>query len=242
MRHMGNSGKLALITAVVALLMLVLTAITLEETVMFTFLGLVALAYVAALFEVLSRRRHAVAVAVGVGTSLTLACSLAFVSTWELAYANQSSIIGTPLPTGDPDNYFFLAGGSAVLTLLVLFLGAAWPAVRTLGAARRKPSPAKKRPASSRRPPARFPGAQGATTRGSAARGSATPGTATRGSATQGTAARTASGQRSSGSRAPARLPGAAGAPGAAAKRPASSASPVRKPAPNPGSKAPSRR
>lgn len=216
MRHMGNSGKLALITAVVALLMLVLTAVTLEEPVMFTFLGLVALAYVAALFEVLSRRRHAVALAVGAGTSLTLSFSLAFVSTWELAYANQSSIIGTPLPTGDPDNYFFLAGGSAIATLMVLFLGAAWPAVRTLGAARRKPSPAKRRPASSRRPPARFP--------------------AERGSATQGTAARTAAGQRSSGSRAPARLPGAA------AKRPASSASPVRKPAPNPGSKAPSRR
>lgn len=221
MRHMGNSGKLALITAVVALLMLVLTAITLEEPVMFTFLALVALAYVAALFEVLSRRRHAVAVAVGVGTSLTLACSLAFVSTWELAYANQSSIIGTPLPTGDPDNYFFLAGGSAILTLLVLFVGAAWPAVRTLGAARRKPLPAKRRPASSRRPPARFPGARGS---------------APQGSAIQGTAARTAAGQRPSASRAPARLPGAA------AKRPASSASPVRKPAPNPGSKAPSRR
>lgn len=216
MRHMGNSGKLALITAVVALLMLVLTAVTLEEPVMFTFLGLVALAYVAALFEVLSRRRHAVALAVGAGTSLTLSFSLAFVSTWELAYANQSSIIGTPLPTGDPDNYFFLAGGSATATLMVLFLGAAWPAVRTLGAAQRKPSPAKRRPASSRRPPARFP--------------------AERGSAKQGTAARTAAGQRSSGSRAPARLPGAA------AKRPASSASPVRKPAPNPGSKAPSRR
>ena len=46
---------------------------------------------------------------------------------------------GTPLPTGDPDNYFFLAGGSAIATLMVLFLGAAWPAVRTLGAARRKP-------------------------------------------------------------------------------------------------------
>lgn len=226
MRHMGNSGKLALITAVVALLMLVLTAVTLEEPVMFTFLGLVALAYVAALFEVLSRRRHAVALAVGAGTSLTLSFSLAFVSTWELAYANQSSIIGTPLPTGDPDNYFFLAGGSATATLMVLFLGAAWPAVRTLGAARRKPSPAKRRPASSRRLPARFP----------AERGSAKQGSTARGSAKQGTAARTAAGQRSSGSRAPARLPGAA------AKRPASSASPVRKPAPNPGSKAPSRR
>lgn len=212
MRHMGNSGKLALIAAVVALLLLVLTALTLEEPVLFAFLGLVALAYVAALYEVLSRRRHAVAVATGLGTCLTLAFSLAFVSTWELAYANQSSIIGTPLPTGDPDDYFYLAAGSAVGTLMVVFLGAAWPAVRRLGAPPRKPSPARLRPASpARRPPARVP----------AARGSAT---------------RSAAGQRSSGSRAPARLPGAA------ATRPASPASPVRKAAPNPGSKAPSRR
>lgn len=209
MRHMGNSGKLALIAAAVALLMLVLTALTLAEPVMFTFLGLVALAYVAALFEVLSRGRNAIAVVAGVGTSLTLAFSLAFVSTWELAFAEQSSFLGTPLPTGDPDNYFYLSAGSAMTTLLVLFLGAVWPASRRPGTPKaagtnRKPSPVRRRPAS----PAR-------RTAG--------------GTAAQRPAAQRSSAQGASGSRAPARLP----AP--EAKRPPSS--PARRPVPKPAAK-----
>jgi hypothetical protein len=222
MRHMGNSGKLAVTAAVVALLMLVLTALTLEEAVMLTFLGLVGLAYVAALFEVLSRRRHAVAVATGLGTSLTIAFSLAFVSTWELAYANQSSIIGTPLPTGDPDNYFFLAAASAVATLLVLFLGASWPAVRRLRAVKRKPA---WRPGSaSGRPGARGSAGNGASRRPAAA-----------GRAVRNAAGQRTSGSPTSGSRAPARLPGAA------AKRPSSAGS-GRTPSSSPRGKAPSRR
>jgi len=161
MRHMGNSGKFALIAAVAALGMLVLTAITLEEAVMVTFLGLLALAYIAAVAEVLARRRHFALIATAAGTSLTLAFSLAFVSTWELAYADQSSFLGTPLPTKDPDSYFYWGAASAVATLLVLFLGAAWPAGRRLGTPRRNPAPTKRRPASgTRRPPAR-PAAQG---------------------------------------------------------------------------------
>ena len=207
MRHMGNSGKFAVITAVAALGMLVLTAITLEEAVMVTFLGLVAMAYVAAVAEVLARGRRLALLATGAGTSLTVAFSLAFISTWELAFADQSSFVGTPLPTGDPDNYFYWAAASAVATVLVLFLGAAWPAGKRIGAARRKPSPATRRPApATRRPAAR--------------------GTATQRAATQRAATQRAGAQGTSGSRAPARLPAAA------AKRPSSSASPVRKPAP----------
>ncbi|MGY4543158.1 hypothetical protein ACVWY0_003086 [Arthrobacter sp. UYNi723] len=213
MRHMGNSGKFAVIAAVAALGMLVLTAITLEEAVMVTFLGLVALAYVAAVAEVLARGRHFVLVATAVGSSLTIAFSLAFVSTWELAFAEQSSIFGTPLPTGDPDNYFYWGGASAVATLAVLFLGAVWPAGRRLGTAKRGPSPAKRRRASG--------------TGRTAARRPATGATAARGAAPRGAA----TGQRASGSRAPARMPASA------AKRPSSSASPVRKPAPKPGTK-----
>lgn len=206
MRHMGNSGKFALIAAVAALGMLVLTAITLEEAVMVTFLGLVALAYVAAVAEVLARRRHFALVATAAGSSLTIAFSLAFVSTWELAFAGQSSFVGTPLPTGDPDNYFYWAAASAVITLLVLFLGAAWPAGKRLGTAKRKPPAVKRRPVS----PTGRPAARRPATRGPAAGNMAT-------------------GQRGSGSRSPARMPATA------AKRPTSSASPVRKPAPKPG-------
>lgn len=242
MRHMGNSGKFAVIAAVAALGMLVLTAITLEEAVMVTFLGLLALAYVSAVAEVLVRRRRLALLATGAGTSLTIAFSLAFLSTWELAFANQSSFLGTPLPTGDPDNYFYWAAASAVSTLMVLFLGAVWPSGGRLGNGRRKPSPAKRRPA----PAARRPAARGAAARGTAAGRTAAGGAAQQRAAAQRTAAQRtsaarasgqgASGQGASGSRAPARLPAAA------AKRPPSSESPVRKPAPKPGTRTASRR
>ncbi len=225
MRHMGISGKFAVITAVAALGMLVLTAITLEEAVMVTFMGLVAVAYVAAVAEVVVRRRHLALVATGVGSSLTIAFSLAFVSTWELAFVDQSTIVGTPLPTHDPDNYFFGAAASAVATLTVLFLGAVWPSGRRLGAGGRLVAGVRKPPAAKRRPAARGT----APARRPAARGTTSPTTASRGGSTA---------QRASGSRAPARLPAAARVPAAepaaaaAAKRPPSSAAPVRKPAP----------
>ena len=218
MRHMGISGKFALITAVAALGMLVLTAITLEEAVMVTFLGLAAVTYIAALAEVLRRRRHVALVATGVGSSLTIAFSLAFLSTWELAFVDQPTIIGTPLPTDDPDNYFFWAAASAVATVLVLFLGAFWPSGSRLGNGNRlvagggrKRSPSQGRPAARRASAGRTP--------------------ATRSSATRNTGA---TAQRASGSRAPARLPAGARVPSAAARRPLSSASPARKPAPKP--------
>jgi hypothetical protein len=222
MRHMGTSGKFAVISATAALGMLVLTAITLEEAVMVTFLGLVALAYVAAVAEVLARGRRLALLATGAGTSLTVAFSLAFISTWELAFADQSSFLGTPLPTGDPDNYFYWAAASAVATVLVLFLGAVWPADKRL-AARRKPTPAKRRPMpGARRPAARGTATQRPTTRAAAQRISHQT------SSGQGKTGQGKTGQGASGSRAPARLPAAA------AKRPSPAASSVRKPAPKP--------
>ena len=229
MRHMGNSGKFALIAAVAALGMLVLTAITLEEAVMVTFLGLVALAYVSAVAEVLARGRRLALIATGAGTSLTVAFSLAFLSTWELAFANQSSFLGTPLPTGDPDNYFYWAAASAVSTLFVLFLAAAWPAGRQLGV-RGKPSPANRRPASA----ARRQAANGGTQRRPAQRGTtqrtSVQRTSTQAKSAQGKSAQGKSAQGASGSRTPTR-------PAAAAKRPSSSASAARKPAPKPAPK-----
>lgn len=215
MRHMGISGKIAIGAAGAALGMLVLTAISLEESVMFTFLGLAAIAYVAAVSELFIRARHVAMAAAGVGSSLTIAFSLAFVSTWELAFAGQSSFFGTPLPIDDPDNYFFLAAASALATLLVLFAGVAWPSGRRLRTAARKTSAARRRPASASRRPA----------------------TTGRGAAMQRAAAKNPAGQRGSGARTP-----AARVPAAGAKRPSSSASPVRKPAPKSGAKSASRR
>lgn len=160
MRHMGNSGKLAVITGIVAAGLLVLTGMTLAMPVFNAFLGVLALAYLSAVAELLTRSRRAVLLATGAGTSLTLAFALAFLSTWELAYDGESSFLGTPLPTDDPDNYFIGAAVSAVATLLVLFAGAAWPAGRRLATApRRKPAP-KRRPATVPRPAGKTPAAQ----------------------------------------------------------------------------------
>ena len=189
MRHMGNSGKFAVICGIVAAGLLVLTGMTLAEPVFLAFLGVLALAYVAAVAELLVRRRHLALLATGAGTSITIACSLAFLSTWELAFDGESSFIGTPLPTNDPDNYFMVAAAAAAGTLAVLFLGAAWPSRRRAGTGR-KPATARRRPVAAGRP----------TGRGSAPNPVQRPGVQRSGS--QRSAA-----QRAAGTRPPARLP-----------------------------------
>ncbi|TWD55138.1 hypothetical protein FB478_102482 [Arthrobacter sp. AG367] len=127
MRHTGKSGKFAVICGVVAAGLLVLTAMTLAEPVFLAFLGVLGLAYLGALAEILVRRRRFALLAAGAGTALALGFSLAFVSTWELAFSGQSSFLGTPLPTDDPDNYFVGAACALAGTFGILFLGALWP-------------------------------------------------------------------------------------------------------------------
>lgn len=222
MRHMGTSGKFAVIAAIVAGLLLVLTGMTLAEPVFVAFLAVLSLASLAAVWQMMVRGRRAALLAAGAGTSLSIGFALAFVSTWELAYADQSSFLGTPLPTDDPDNYFFGAAAAAAATLLVLFLGAAWPTGGRPGNARRKPSPAKRRTVSSSgRTPAKGTAQRAGTQRAGTQRAG------TQRAGTQGSAA-----QRASGSRSPARLP----APAAAVRKPGS------RPAPKPGSNTASRR
>ncbi|MDQ0680060.1 hypothetical protein QFZ30_003442 [Arthrobacter pascens] len=234
MRHMGNSGKIAIAAALAALGMLVLTALTLEESVMFTFLGLVAVAYVAAVSEVFALGRHVAVLAGGVGTSLTIGFSIAFLRMWGLAFNQDPAAVGTAVTTKDSDIYFYLAATSAAATLLVLFAGVVWPAGKRRPSASRRKVPARRRPSSPSRRPART---------GTKAASGAQRSTGQR------TSAQRASAQRTSGSRTP-----AARVPPVEAKRPSSSASPVRKPAPattskptpkaasKPGAKAASRR
>ncbi|WP_461189122.1 hypothetical protein [Arthrobacter sp. Z4-13] len=124
---MGNSGKFAVITGMVAAGLLVLTGMTLAEPVFIAFLGVLGLAYLACIVEVLRRRRFVILVIAGLSTSLAIGGSLAFLSTWELAFADDTSLFGTPLPTSDPDNYFFLAALSLLTALAALFAGAVWP-------------------------------------------------------------------------------------------------------------------
>jgi len=214
MRHTGKSGKFAVICGIVAAGLLVLTAMTLAEPVFMAFLGVLGLAYLAALAEILFRRRRFALLAAGAGTALALGFSLAFLSTWELAFDGQSSFLGTPLPTDDPDNYFLGAACALAGTFGILFLGALWPG-RGGSAAGRRPSAARRgsprpaRPAAARpaaqRPAAQRPGSQAAAR------------------------------QRASVTRTP-----PAGSP--PAKRPPSSAPPSAKPAPRPGSGSASRR
>ncbi|WP_240721409.1 hypothetical protein [Pseudarthrobacter sp. NamE5] len=221
---MGYSGKFAVTTGIVAAGLLVLTGMTLAEPVFVAFAGVLALACLACIVEILGRGRRLALLAAGAGTSLTIAFSLAFLSTWELAFSGESSFIGTPLPTGDPDNYFFGAAAAALGTLLVLFLGACWPRGRRLLSPGGKATTVKRRAAMA----GRRPGAAGTRQRRPTQQGAA-------GAAGQrGTAAR-ASGGGTGGFRPPARVP-------AAAKRPSSSASPSTKPATRPGSGASSRR
>ncbi|MFP5312464.1 MAG: hypothetical protein ACLGH7_08680 [Actinomycetes bacterium] len=138
MRHTGKSGQFAVICGVAAAGLLVLTAMTLAEPVFLAFLGVLALAYLAALGEILVRRRRFALLAAGAGTALALGFSLAFLSTWELAFDGQSSFLGTPLPTNDPDNYFVAAAAALVATFGVLYLGALLPGRRGTTAARRQ--------------------------------------------------------------------------------------------------------
>jgi hypothetical protein len=237
MRHMGNSGKIAIAAALAAVGMLVLTAITLEESVMFTFVGLVAVAYVAAVSEVFARGRHLAVLAGGVGTSLTIGFSIAFLRMWGLAFNQDPAAVGTAVTTKDSDIYFYLAAASATATLLVLFAGVVWPAGKRLRPASRQKAPARRRPSSAAQRPSRT-GTKGTQRTGTKGAQRTTP---------QRTTAQRASGQRTSGSSTP-----AARVPAGEAKRPSSSASPVRKPATaskptvkaasKPGAKAASRR
>lgn len=228
MRHTGKSGKFAVICGVVAAGLLVLTAMTLAEPVFLAFLGVLALAYLAALAEILVRRRRFALLAAGAGTALALGFSLAFLSTWELAFDGQSSFLGTPLPTQDPDNYFIGAAGALVATFGILFMGALWPGKRRTAA--RRPSPAGRQTSPAARSAARGT-AQG---QGRSAAQRPRPQAVPRDAAPR-AGAQASPPQRPSASRPP------AGGP-AAAKRPPSSASPAARPAPRSGSGSASRR
>lgn len=153
MRHMGNSGRLAIVAAFAAAGLLVLTAITLEEAVLFTFLGAVAVGYLACVIQVVARGRNLALLAGGVGTSLFIGFSIAFLRMWGLGFTAEPDSLGTAVTTKDSDIYFYLAAVSGVGTLLVLFAGAVWPAGKRIRPGsrtqdgRRKPAGPGRRPA-----------------------------------------------------------------------------------------------
>ena len=143
MRRMGNSGKLAVISAVVAGALLVLAAVTLEEWVLFMFFGAVVLGYLASLTEVLARRRYLVLAAAFVGSTLFIAFGIAFLRMWGLAFTLSENSLGSAVSSKDSDIYFYLSLAAGGGSLLILFVGAIWPGRRNAVSrqAARKPAP-----------------------------------------------------------------------------------------------------
>jgi len=157
MRHMGNSGRLAIVAAIAAAGLLVLTAVTLEESVLFTFLGTVALGYLACVVQVVARGRRLALLAGGVGTSLFIGFAIAFLRMWGLAFTAEPDALGAVVTTQDSDIYFYLAAVTGAGTLLVLFTGAVWPTGKQLRSGRdqsRRIQPGRRKPAAAARQPA----------------------------------------------------------------------------------------
>jgi hypothetical protein len=220
MRHMGNSGKLAIIAAFVSLGLLVLAAVVLEELVLYLFLGAVLTCYLASLVQVFNRRRYLVVLLAAAGTTLFVGFGIAFLRMWGLAFNQDSSAMGSAVSSQDSDMYFYLAALAGMGTVAVLFLGAVWPsfgsravvqAKRPAPAARRAPGPAARRAPAPRQTTPR-------------------PATQAKRPAAQ---QRPATQQRSvSPKTASARRPATPRTPAAPAKRPASGTSSPRKPSP----------
>lgn len=158
MRHMGNSGRIAIAAACAAAGLLVLTAITLEESVLFAFLGAVAVGYLACVIQVVVRGRHLALLVGGIGTSLFIGFTIAFLRMWGLAFTAETDSLGAAVTTRDSDIYFYLAAVSGAGTLLVLFAGAVWPAGKRLQSDRSRSGRSesgRRKPSAARRPAAR---------------------------------------------------------------------------------------
>ncbi|MDQ0851619.1 UDP-N-acetylmuramyl pentapeptide phosphotransferase/UDP-N-acetylglucosamine-1-phosphate transferase [Arthrobacter sp. B3I9] len=130
MRHMGNSGKIAIGAFVAAAALLVLTGVTLNEAVLMCFLAASAAAYVACVAEVVIRQRHKTLAASGVGTILFVAFGVAFLRQWGLAFSPDPAALTAPVTTTHPDLYFYLAAAAGAATLLLLFAGTVLPGRR----------------------------------------------------------------------------------------------------------------
>jgi hypothetical protein len=234
MRHMGNSGKIAIGAFLAALALLVLTGVTLHAAVLLCFLAASAVAYVACVTELVLRRRHRTLVASGIGSVFFIAFGIAFLRMWGLAFNPDPEALSTHVDSEHPDLYFYLAAAFGAATLVLLFAGTVLPA-RSSGASYAP----RRRPASAGR------GASSGSSRG-AATGSTARGASSRTSASRpterGTVARPAAARpvgRAAASAPPARVP----APRTtAAKRPAAGGgTPAAKPAGKAPAKPPAR-
>jgi len=152
MRHMGNSGKLAVVAAFVSLGLLVMAAVVLEELVLYLFLGSVLICYLASLVQVFNRRRYLVVLLAAAGTSVFIGCSIAFLRMWGIAFNQDANALGSAVSTRDSDIYFYLAAVAGLGTLAVLFLGAVVPSFGSRAAVPAKRPPTTKRTSAPRKP------------------------------------------------------------------------------------------
>ncbi len=130
MRHMGISGKTAIGAILAALALLVLTGITLNETVLLWFVAAAGVAYVTCAAEIIRRGRNRTLAASGLGSILFIAFGIAYLRQWGLAFTSDPEALSRPVNSAYPDLYFFLAAGFGALTLLLLFAGAVLPGRR----------------------------------------------------------------------------------------------------------------
>ncbi|OFI38619.1 hypothetical protein BIU82_04710 [Arthrobacter sp. SW1] len=152
---MGNSGKLAVIAAVVAGALLALAAVTLEEWVLFLFFGAVGTGYLASLWQVFARRRYVVLAAAFLGSTLFVAFGIAFLRMWGLAFTLNENSLGSAVSSKDSDIYFYLSIAAGAASLLLLFAGAVWPSRRPR--ASRPPRKTARRPSGKPATPVRRP-------------------------------------------------------------------------------------
>lgn len=172
MRHMGNSGKIAIAAFLAAFALLVLTAMTLHEAVLLWFLAASSVAYVACVAEVVIRRRHKTLAASAVGSILFIAFAIAFLRQWGLAFNLDPNAMSNRVDSEHPDLYFYLAAASGAATLLLLFAGTVLPGRGgnpRARSSRRRPASASRggaRAASSRQAPVGQAPARGAARTG----------------------------------------------------------------------------
>jgi hypothetical protein len=163
MRHMGNSGKIAIGAFLAALALLVLTGVTLHATVLLWFLAASAVAYVACVAGLVIRRRHRILAASGIGSVLFIGFGIAFLRMWGLAFNADPEALSAHVDSEHPDLYFYLAAASGAATLLLLFAGTVLPS-RGHG-----PYAPRRRPASAARGSSKGP-ARGSTAKGGSSR------------------------------------------------------------------------
>ncbi|MBT1003570.1 hypothetical protein KIH31_13245 [Paenarthrobacter sp. DKR-5] len=83
--------------------------------------------FLAALVATVHARRHVLLLLAGVAATAFVACGLAFLQLWGLAFAPMEASLTSAVDSHKSNLYFYIAAGSFVAMMGLLFLGAFWP-------------------------------------------------------------------------------------------------------------------